>query len=78
MSDLSSSGGGDLYRLAVELSPSGMLAVDASGTILLVNREVERLFGYGRDELNGRPVELLVPEHFRGRHPALRDRKSVV
>ncbi len=72
MSDLSSRGGGDLYRLAVELSPSGMLAVDASGTILLVNREVERLFGYGRDELNGRPVELLVPERFRGRHPALR------
>jgi hypothetical protein len=63
---------GDLFRLAVELSPSGMLAVDAAGTILLVNREIERLFGYGRDELAGRTIELLVPGRFRGRHPDLR------
>jgi hypothetical protein len=63
---------GDLIRLAVELAPAGLLAVEASGTILLANREVERLFGYGREELVGQPVELLVPGRFRAGHPGLR------
>src|SRR6266508_2749261 len=34
------------FRLAVESSPSGMVMVDAGGTIMLVNAETERLFGY--------------------------------
>jgi PAS domain S-box-containing protein len=62
----------ELLRLAVDLSPAGMLVVDGSGTILLVNREIERLFGYERDELIGKPVDELVPERLRGRHPAFR------
>ncbi|MFO0985105.1 MAG: PAS domain S-box protein [Planctomycetota bacterium] len=59
----------DLFRLAVELAPAGIIVVDARGRILLVNREVERLFLYRRDELVGKPIELLVPERFRSRHP---------
>ena len=62
----------ELFRLAVDLSPSGMLAVDGGGSILLVNREVERLFGYERGELLGKPVERLVPERFRGAHDGYR------
>ena len=57
------------FRLAVESSPSGMVMVDAGGTIMLVNAETERLFGYKRDELMGRSMDLLVPERFRGAHP---------
>jgi PAS domain S-box-containing protein len=57
------------FQAAVESAPSGMVMIDETGTIMLVNREVERLFGYGRDELIGRPVENLVPERFRGGHP---------
>jgi len=38
-----------------------MVLTDQKGTILLVNREVERLFGYEREELVGQPVETLVP-----------------
>jgi len=56
-------------RAAVESSPSGLLMIDAEGRIVLVNREVERLFGYSREELLGRPIETLVPERFRGSHP---------
>src|SRR5439155_20038848 len=51
----------DQFRLAIESAPTGMLMVDRSGTIVLVNAQVERLFGYERAELIGRPVETLVP-----------------
>src|SRR5204862_2583558 len=37
-----------------------------------VNSQTERLFGYSREELLGKPVEMLVPERFRGKHPAHR------
>jgi PAS domain S-box-containing protein len=47
--------------------------IDATGAIVLVNREVERLFGYAREELLGQPVEMLVPDRYRTRHPGFRD-----
>jgi PAS domain S-box-containing protein len=56
------------FRLAVDASPSGILMTDGAGTIVLVNTETERMFGYGRDELLGQPVEMLVPAALRGRH----------
>ena len=61
----------ELFRLATEASPSGTLLVDAQGRIVLVNAHIEELFGYGRDELIGQKVELLVPERF-ARDPAQR------
>jgi len=60
-------------RAAVESAPSGLLMVDATGRIVLVNREIERLFGYPREELLGRPLALLIPERFRARHPEYRE-----
>ncbi len=60
------------FRLALEASPSAKLMVDAAGRIVLVNAQTERLFGYAREELIGQPVELLVPERSRGRHPEYR------
>src|SRR5215813_8417340 len=60
------------FRMAVEASPSGILLVDQTGQIVLVNSQIERLFGYGREELIGHSVEILVPERFAGAHPDLR------
>jgi len=60
--------GPEIFRLAVEVCPSGMIVVGGDGTILLVNGEVERLFGYRRDELLGQSVEILLPERSRGTH----------
>ncbi len=59
-------------RAAVESSPSGLLMIDKGGSIVLVNREIERLFGYSREELLGQSIEMLVPERFRPRHPGFR------
>jgi PAS domain S-box-containing protein len=52
----------EVFHIAIEACPSGMLVSDAQGRIVLVNSEVERLFGYDRAELIGRPVESLLPE----------------
>ncbi|HNV73504.1 MAG TPA: PAS domain S-box protein [Gemmatimonadaceae bacterium] len=60
-------------RAVVESSPIGLLMVDARGTIVLVNAEVERLFGYSRELMFGRQVEFLLPERFRNGHPGARD-----
>ncbi|HEV8721039.1 MAG TPA: EAL domain-containing protein [Candidatus Binatia bacterium] len=53
------------FRIAVESAPNGMLIVDQDGNVTLVNAHIEQLFGYNRDELMGRPVEILLPERFR-------------
>ena len=57
-----------IFRQAVEFSPCGMIAVDETGAIVLVNRELENQFGYQRDELIGRSVDVLLPERLRNRH----------
>jgi PAS domain S-box-containing protein len=56
------------FRWMLEVAPDAILGVDASGSIELVNAQCERLFGYGRDELMGQPVEMLVPDGVRPDH----------
>jgi two-component system, sporulation sensor kinase E len=56
------------FRLVVESSPNGVLMIDKSGTLLLVNRQIEQLFGYERAELIGQSVEMLVPQRMRSQH----------
>jgi two-component system, sensor histidine kinase and response regulator len=60
------------FRAILESAPSAMVMINASGEIALVNRETEKLFGYGRAELLGQKVEMLLPERFRARHPEQR------
>jgi two-component system CheB/CheR fusion protein len=62
------------FRHAIEASPSGMLLVDSSGKITLINSECEAIFGYDRAELIGRPLEFLVPERLRDEHRENRQR----
>ena len=49
-----------------------MVIVSADGKIKLVNAQTESLFGYGRGDLIGLPVEVLVPERYRHNHPGHR------
>jgi PAS domain S-box-containing protein len=57
------------FRLAIEAAPTGMLLMDLKGSIVLVNAQIERLFGYPRSELLGQPMDMLVPERFRASIP---------
>ncbi len=49
------------FRLIVEAAPNGMLLVDERGTIMMVNTSALYQFGYERDELLGKSVEMLIP-----------------
>jgi PAS domain S-box-containing protein len=62
----------DPFDLAIEASPAGILVTQPEGTIVLVNRELERQFGYSREELIGQSVDLLLPETLRAVHSAHR------
>jgi len=62
-----------LLAAVIELAPTAMIMVDALGKIVLVNREAEQLFGYPRDDLIGKPVELLVPARYQHHHPGMRN-----
>ncbi|MCA8964816.1 MAG: PAS domain S-box protein [Planctomycetes bacterium] len=66
-------GSGDLLRHVFDAAPSAMLLVDRGGSIRLANRHCLDLFGYLHEQLVGEPVEVLVPERFRERHPERRD-----
>ena len=52
-----------------EQSPDAIVITNQQGTIVRINAEAERAFGYNRDEILGQPVELLIPERFRAAHP---------
>ena len=65
-------GADDLFKLAIEASPSGVLVVGPRGTIALVNLALEQQFGYAHGELIGQPVEVLLPEPLQSSHAALR------
>jgi PAS domain S-box-containing protein len=59
-------------RDVIEAAPNGVVMIDASGTITLVNAELERMFGHSRTVLIGQPIETLLPERFQTSHVAMR------
>lgn len=60
------------FPLIFEAAPDGMLAICEDGTIAYANAQIESLFGYERQELEGSPVEVLIPERLRAKHIELR------
>lgn len=59
---------GEVDFSLLESVPDAMVIMDQAGSITFANGHAERLFGYPRDELIGKPVELLLPARFRGMH----------
>jgi PAS domain S-box-containing protein len=60
------------FRQVVESAPNAIVMIGPTGLIEMVNAQTERVFGYTRDELLGKPIEMLVPERYRPNHPELR------
>ena len=55
-------------RLALEAVPFAMILVNRNGQIVMVNAQAERSFGFSRQELTGKAIEMLIPERFRVTH----------
>lgn len=74
------------FRTLLESAPDAMIIVDEGGKVAVVNGQAERMFGYDRSELLGKPIEKLLPERIHERHrehrrrfaeaPALRPNRS--
>ena len=58
----------DTARAVLESASEGIILIDTTGRILLVNTAAERMFGYPRSELLGEPLEILLPERIRRDH----------
>jgi protein-histidine pros-kinase len=56
------------FRNLLESAPDAMVIIDDRGKIAIVNGQAERMFGYNRGEMLGKPVETLLPERLRERH----------
>jgi PAS domain S-box-containing protein len=56
------------YEQLIESLPDAMIIVNRDGKIVHLNARLEQLFGYSRDQLIGRNLEMLMPDRFRVRH----------
>src|SRR5712692_3829256 len=56
------------FRLLVETAPTGILICDGQGCITEGNAQLQRMFGYNREELVGKSIAMLVPERLRELH----------
>jgi PAS domain S-box-containing protein len=62
----------DKFIAILESAPDAIVIVNRDGNIELINRQTEKMFGYSRDELIGKKVEVLVPDELMHRHPSHR------
>ena len=60
------------FRKLLESAPDAMIIADTRALIVEANAQTEKVFGYTRDELLGRDVEMLVPPRLREKHVAAR------
>jgi PAS domain S-box-containing protein len=67
--DPATSAGDSTFEQFLEFVPDAIVGVDGNGVVVLANRQAEELFGFKRDEMIGRELDLLVPKRFREIHP---------
>jgi PAS domain S-box-containing protein len=69
---------GDFARTLLDLAPDATVVVDAEGTVVFANAQVERTFGYAPSELAGVGIETLLPPRFRAAHSEHRRRFAML
>lgn len=60
------------FRALLESAPDGMVIVDSTGRIVLANARMESLFGYAKEEMLDRGVDMLLPTRFQAVHASQR------
>ena len=58
----------DRFKSFLESAADSIVIIDNEGYIRMVNFQTEKLFGYTRDEIIGKEVELLIPSNYKGIH----------
>jgi PAS domain S-box-containing protein len=61
------------FRVLIEAAPDAMIIVDDAGEIAIVNGQAEKMFGYGREEMLGNKIEMLLPDRIRQAHVGHRE-----
>jgi PAS domain S-box-containing protein len=61
------------FKGLLEAAPDAIIIMDQTGDIVLVNAQTEKLFAYGRAELIGHKIEILLPTRYHAKHPSHRD-----
>lgn len=61
-----------MFHALLESAPDAMVIVGPDGRIVLANAQADQMFGYPREELIGREVEILIPPRHRGSHERYR------
>lgn len=62
----------EAFREIFQSMTEGIVVCDKAGAILVANPIAEEMFGYGKNELTGLQLELLLPERYRGKHLSYR------
>jgi PAS domain S-box-containing protein len=52
----------------LESAPDAMVITNTEGKITMVNAQTETIFGYNREDILGKEVEILIPQRFHHRH----------
>lgn len=58
----------EVYQLALQAAPSGIMVAGNRGEIHYVNQALADMFGYRMEDLLGKPVEILIPDQFVDAH----------
>jgi protein-histidine pros-kinase len=56
------------FQMLIDGTPDAIIAIEQNSNILLINSKTEKMFGYIRDELLGRPYNILIPMRYREKH----------
>ena len=58
----------DVYQILTEAISEGIVVVNDQQIIVTTNQSLDNLFGYEKDELIGKPLNILIPKEYHSKH----------